>query len=384
MKVPFLDLKASYVELKKELDSAYNRVVESGWYILGEEVERFEQEFAEYCGVRHCVGVGNGLDALHLILRAVGIGQGDEVIVPANTYIATWLAVSQVGAKPAPVDVDPVFHSMPAELMSQAITSRTKAIVPVHLYGMPADMDVVNSIARKHNLLVVEDAAQAHGARYKGKMVGALGEAAAFSFYPGKNLGAMGDGGAVLTNDSAIAEKVKLLRNYGARVKYHHEMAGYNSRLDPLQAAFLRVKLQYLDVWNNRRKTIADGYLNNLKHVPGLILPVIPTWADPVWHIFSVLHQQRSDLQLFLSDCGIGTLIHYPIPPHLSAAYRDYGWKQGDFPVSESVSRRELSLPIGPQMNERERQLVINAVKQFGLTRICTSDYEPKYYRSGS
>ncbi len=367
MKVPFLDLKASYVELKREMDTAYSRVMESGWYILGEEVERFEQEFAEYCGARHCVGVGNGLEALHLILRAVGIGRGDEVIVPANTYIATWLAVSQVGAKPVPVDVEANSHSMPEELISQAVTSRTKAIIPVHLYGLPADLDAVNSVARKYNLLVVEDAAQAHGARYKEKKVGVLGDAAAFSFYPGKNLGAVGDGGAVVTNDSGIAEKVRLLRNYGSKVKYHHEVAGYNSRLDPLQAAFLCVKLRYLDAWNVRRKALAASYLNDLKHVVGLTLPFVPAWADPVWHVFPVFCQQRNDLQSFLEDCGIGTLIHYPIPPHLSSAYGGYGWKQGDFPVSESISRRELSLPIWPQMDEYERLLVTQAIKQFCL-----------------
>jgi len=367
MEVPFLDLKASYLELKEELDLAYRRVMESGWYILGEEVERFEQEFAEYCGASHCVGIGNGLEALHLILRSAGIGPGDEVIVPANTYIATWLAVSQVGARPVPVDVDPGSYSMPAEMMSLAVTSRTKAIIPVHLYGLPADMDAVNFVARKHGLLVVEDAAQAHGARYKGKRVGALGDAAAFSFYPGKNLGAMGDGGAVVTDDSAMAEKVKLLRNYGAKVKYRHEVLGFNSRLDPIQAAFLRVKLQCLEVWNSRRKTLAGNYLNDFKRVSGLTLLPTPAWADPVWHVFPVFHRQRDNLQSLLKDCGVGTLIHYPIPPHLSAAYGDCGWKKGDFPVSESISERELSLPIWPQFGEPEQQHVINAVKRCGL-----------------
>jgi dTDP-4-amino-4,6-dideoxygalactose transaminase len=350
VKIAFLDLKAAYVELNEELDAACRRVMESGWYILGQEVRAFEQQFAAYCGAEHCVGVGNGLEALHLILRAHGIGSEDEVIVPANTYIATWLAVSHAGAKPLPVEPDKRTYNISPEFIEAAITPRTRAIIAVHLYGQPADMDPLKEIAHKHDLRVIEDAAQAHGARYKGRRVGTLGDAAGFSFFPSKNLGAVGDGGAVVTNDAELADKVRVLRNYGSRVKYYNEVKGFNSRLDELQAALLRVKLVKLDEWNARRRALAAQYLEALRDIPDLTLPYVPEWAEPVWHLFVVQHPQRDALQKHLVGAGIGTLIHYPIPPHLSDAYADEGWVAGDFPITEIMAGRTLSLPIGPHL----------------------------------
>jgi len=350
VKIAFLDLKAAYVELNEELDAACRRVMESGWYILGQEVRAFEQQFAAYCGAEHCVGVGNGLEALHLILRAHGIGSEDEVIVPANTYIATWLAVSHAGAKPVPVEPDKRTYNISPEFIEAAITPRTRAIIAVHLYGQPADMDPLKEIAHKHDLRVIEDAAQAHGARYKGRRVGTLGDAAGFSFFPSKNLGAVGDGGAVVTNDAELADKVRVLRNYGSRVKYYNEVKGFNSRLDELQAALLRVKLVKLDEWNARRRALAAQYLEALRDIPDLTLPYVPEWAEPVWHLFVVQHPQRDALQKHLVGAGIGTLIHYPIPPHLSDAYADEGWVAGDFPITEIMAGRTLSLPIGPHL----------------------------------
>ena len=358
MKVPFLDFQAPYLELKAELDAAYQRVMESGWYILGKEVEAFETEFAVYCETKYCIGVGNGLEALHLILRAMEIGVGDEVIVPANTYIASWLAVSQVGATLVPVEPDEKTHNINPSLIENAITDRTKAIMAVHLYGQPADMDTINEIAARHNLKVIEDAAQGHGARYKNRRVGSLGDAAGFSFYPTKNLGAIGDAGAVTTNNAELADKIRLLRNYGSRVKYENEIQGYNSRLDELQAAFLRVKLAKLDEWNARRVKVAEQYLNNLSKNPHLMLPFVPDWAEPVWHLFVVRHPNRYDLEQHLHKNGIATLIHYPIPPHLSDAYAGEGWHLDSFPVSERLSREILSLPIGSHLNEKQIEAV--------------------------
>lgn len=364
MSVPFLDLKAGYTELKAELDAASQKVFESGWYILGEETEAFEREFAEYCGVRHCIGVGNGLEALHLILRGCGIGAGDEVIVPANTYIATWLAVSYAGALPIPVEPDPQTYNIAPKKIEAAITPRTKAIIPVHLYGQPADMDAIGEIARKYDLKVIEDAAQAQGARYKGRLTGTLGDAAGFSFYPGKNLGAYGDAGAVTTDDDDLAEQIRLLRNYGSQVKYHNEVKGYNSRLDPLQAALLRVKLKYLDDWNARRASVAAYYLEKMAETPELVLPVVPEWAQPSWHLFVVRHSKRDELQNFLSDKGIGTLIHYPIPPHRSEAYREMSDSQ--FPISEEIAETILSLPIGPHLTASQKETVSDFISEFG------------------
>ncbi len=359
--ISFLDLKAPYLELKQELDAAIARVVSSGWFIGGEEVDRFEAEYASYCGTAHAVGVANGLDALHLALRAMDVGPGDEVIVPSNTYIATWLAVSQCGAVPVPVEPDAHTFNIDPALIEAAITPRTKVILPVHLYGQPADMDPILLIARKHGLRVLEDGAQAHGARYKGKRLGSHGDAVAWSFYPGKNLGAMGDGGAITTNDPQIADRLRVLRNYGSRVKYVNEVQGYNSRLDPLQAAILGVKLVRLDEWNARRVAIAQHYSQNMANCE-LILPFVPEWAEPVWHLYVVQHPKRDALQKALADSGVATLIHYPIPPHLQLAYAALNYKQGDFPIAERVHQHVLSLPIGPAMSEHDLQRVIKAV----------------------
>lgn len=365
MNIPFLDLSTPYQELQDELDSAYRRVMESGWYIMGEEVDVFEREFAAYCGVRHCIGVANGLDALHLILRAYGIGDGDEVIIPSNTYIATWLAVSYAGARPTPVEPDPATYNIDPARIESAITARTRAILPVHLYGQTVDMDAILAVARRHNLKVIEDAAQAHGAACKRKQAGALGDAAGWSFYPGKNLGAFGDAGAVTTNNDQLADRIRVLRNYGSRVKYFNEIKGYNSRLDPLQAAFLQVKLKHLDDWNSRRKNIARQYMEALSGLPELTLPFVPEWADPAWHLFVVRHSKRDTLQKHLRENGIGTLIHYPIPPHLSDAYRDAGYKKGDFPIAEELAQTVLSLPMGPHLAPHQVDQVISAIRAF-------------------
>jgi dTDP-4-amino-4,6-dideoxygalactose transaminase len=365
MLIPLVDLKAPYQELQAELDAAYRRVMESGWYILGEEVEAFEREFAAYCGARYCVGVGNGLEALHLILRASGIGPGDEVIVAANTYIATWLAVSYAGATPVPVEPDPRTYNLDPARLAAALTPRTRAIMPVHLYGQPADMDPLLAFARAHGLLVIEDAAQAHGARYAGQPVGALGDAAGWSFYPTKNLGALGDAGAVTTNDAELADRVRVLRNYGSRVKYHNEILGFNSRLDPLQAAFLRVKLKHLEAWNARRAVAAQHYLTALAGTPQLTLPFVPAWATPAWHVFVVGHPRRDALQDALTRAGIGTLIYYPVPPHLSEAYAAMGGKAGDYPLAEHLARTTLSLPMGPHLAPEAVAAVAQAVRAF-------------------
>jgi len=363
MKIQFLDLKASYIELKDELDDAYQRVMESGWYILGQEVEAFEQEFAAYCGVQHCIGVGNGLDALHLILRAMDIGAGDEVIVPSNTFIATWLAVSYSGATPVPVEPDDATFNIDPKMIEEAITEKTRAIMPVHLYGQPADMDPILEIAARHNLKVIEDAAQAHGARYKGKRTGGLCDAAGFSFYPGKNLGALGDGGAVTTNDAALAARVRQLRNYGSQVKYAYEFKGFNSRLDELQAAFLRVKLQKLDEWNGRRKVIADMYLIELADLPDLTLPYVPAWTEPVWHLFVVRTSKRDQLQTYLENQGIQTLIHYPVPPHKQKAYAEV--QSRNLPISEIIHKEVMSLPIGPAVQRSDVPILVESIKSF-------------------
>ena len=364
MKVPFLELKPGYEELRGEFDAAYHRVMDSGLYLLGKELEQFEDEFAVYCQADYCVGVGNGLDALHLILRAYEIGVGDEVIVPSNTFIATWLAVSYAGAIPVPVEPNLETFNIAPERIEASITSKTRAIMPVHLYGQPADMDPILSIAQNHGLRVIEDNAQAQGARYKGRRTGSLGDAAAVSFYPAKNMGAYGDAGAVTTNDAEIADRIRTLRNYGSRRKYQNDCQGYNSRLDELQAAFLRVKLLKLDEWNERRRAVAARYLNELSGVVGLELPSVPEWAQPVWHLFAVRHRQRDTLQTALSAAGIGTLIHYPIPPHLSGAYADTGWNPGDFPVAEEIARTELSLPLGPHLDLEMQQIAIRAIRQ--------------------
>lgn len=363
MKVPFLDLHAAYLELKPEIDNAIARVLSSGYYILGSEVEAFEDEFAIYSQARYAISMANGLDALHLALRAMNVGPGDEVIVPSNTYIATWLAVSQCGATPVPVEPDERTFNIDPKLIEAAITSRTKVILPVHLYGQPADMEPILAIAHKHGLRVLEDGAQAHGARYKGQRLGGHGDAVAWSFYPGKNLGAMGDGGAVTTNDPQIADRLRVLRNYGSRVKYVNEVQGYNSRLDPLQAAILRVKLAHLDNWNARRNDVAQRYNTGLANC-GLTLPYVPEWAEPVWHLYVVQHPRREALQQQLTDAGVGSLIHYPIPPHLQQAYSAAGWGLGTFPLAERMANQVLSLPIGPHLESEQVGAVITATAE--------------------
>lgn len=352
VQIPFADLKAQHAELRDGLDEAYRRVMDSGWVVLGPEVESFEAEFARYCGTKHCVGVANGLDALMLVLLAWGIGPGDEVIVPSNTYVATWLAVTHVGATPVGVEPDPDTSNLDATRLEAAITPRTKAILPVHLYGQAADMEPILQVARAHGLRVLEDAAQAHGARYKGRKAGALGDAAGWSFYPTKNLGAVGDGGAVTTDDPELAARLRVLRNYGSRRKYVNDVIGYNSRLDELQAAFLRVKLHHLDAWNARRHDVARVYQELLpKRFPEVTLPVIRSWAETCWHLYVVLAPDRTRLQAALADLGMQTIVHYPVPPHLQQAYANLGHARGRFPIAERLADQVLSLPMSPHVD---------------------------------
>lgn len=348
--IPFMDLSAAYRELKPEIDAAMSRVLDSGRYILGPEVEAFESEWASYCEAKHAVGLANGLDALTLALRALDIGPGDEVIVPSNTYIATWLAVTGVGATPIPVEPDVATHNIDPSLIEAAITPATKVLLPVHLYGQPVDLDPILTIAHKHGLRVVEDAAQAHGARYKGRRIGGHGDIVCWSFYPGKNLGALGDGGAITTNNADLADRVRVLRNYGSREKYVNEVQGVNSRLDPIQAAVLRVKLLHLDEWTERRHTIASLYSAELKGAD-FILPHVPNWADPAWHLYVVRSKERDALQAKLAGAGVGSLIHYPIPPHMQKAYADLNITQDSLPLARDLAKEVLSLPMGPQLS---------------------------------
>jgi dTDP-4-amino-4,6-dideoxygalactose transaminase len=372
MTVPFLDLRASHAEIELELEGAFGRVLRSGVYLLGRELEAFEREFADYCGARHCVGVGNGLEALHLILRAFGIGRGDEVLVPANTYIATWLAVSHAGALPVPVEPDSATYNIDPGLMESAVTAQTKAIIAVHLYGQPAEMDAINDVAARHGLKVIEDAAQAHGARYKGRRAGSLGHAAGFSFYPGKNLGALGDAGAIVTSDAELATTLRTLRNYGSSTKYYNERMGFNSRLDEMQAAFLRVKLARLDDWNGRRAEIARRYLEELAGTE-LVLPFVPSWAEPAWHLFVVRSKHRDKLRQRLNASGIETHIHYPVPPHLQKAYAHLDIPEGTLPVTEAIHREVVSLPIGPHLTTEQCADAVHALRAFA----CRQDPIP-------
>jgi dTDP-4-amino-4,6-dideoxygalactose transaminase len=360
--VPFLDLKSIQLQQANELRNAFERVLSSGWFVLGQEVEAFEREYAEYCGARHTVGLSNGLEALSIALRACGIGPGDEVIVPSNTYIATWLAVTHIGAMPVAVEPDPATYNIDPERLAAAITPRTRAIMPVHLYGQSADLDPILEVARSTGLRVIEDGAQAHGASYRGRRLGAHGDIVAWSFYPGKNLGALGDGGAVTTNDEALADRIRVLRNYGSRVKYHNEVVGYNARLDELQAAFLRAKLQALDVANDRRAAVAHRYLDELRDLD-LVLPAVPNWAAPVWHLFVIRHSDRDGLAHRLAAKGVATMIHYPVPPHRQPAYASLNLCEGAFPISEAIHREVLSLPMGPTMSDEEVERVIKAVR---------------------
>jgi dTDP-4-amino-4,6-dideoxygalactose transaminase len=365
MTVPFLDLQAPYAELRADIDAAVHRVLARGWYVLGEEVAAFEREFAAYCGVAHCVGTSNGLDALQLVLRAWGVGPGDEVIVPSHTFIATWLAVSNVGAVPVPVEVDPQTYNLDAARVGDAVTPRTRAVIPVHLYGQTADMDGICAVARHHGLRVLEDAAQAQGARYRGRRAGGLGDAAAWSFYPGKNLGAIGDAGAVTTNDPELAGRVRLLANYGSARKYEHVAQGTNARLDELQAAVLRAKLAHLDAWNARRRQVAERYLAELAGVP-VVLPAVPEWAEPAWHLFVVRSTERDALQAALADSGVHTLVHYPTPPHRQGAYPRFSPEalgEDRWPIATRLAREVLSLPIGPHVSDAQAEAVVGALR---------------------
>jgi len=365
IRVPFLDLAAAQQELKGDLTEAFNRVLDSGWFIMGAECEHFEREFADYCGTKHCIGVGNGLEALHLILRAAGIGPGDEVIVPSNTYIATWLAVSYTGAIPVAVEPDIVSFNIDPNKVEEKISSKTKAVLAVHLYGRPADMVALSQICKRHNLMLFEDAAQAHGSTLHGKKTGSMSQAAGFSFYPGKNLGALGDAGAVTTDDDELADRIRVLRNYGSRKKYFNDVKGYNSRLDEIQAAFLRVKLKKINSWNLLRSKIADRYLESFKNIPNLHLPDPGSSGEHTWHLFVIRSSSRSELADFLSKREIGVLIHYPLPPHLSAAYADLPASRNDLPIAEELAATVLSLPIGPHMSCQQVEHVIDSVKIF-------------------
>jgi dTDP-4-amino-4,6-dideoxygalactose transaminase len=359
--ISFLDLKRLNASHEGPIRAGIARVIDSGWYVLGEEVAAFEREFAAYCEVKHCIGVADGLDALTLILKAYGIGEGDEVIVPSNTFIATWLAVSQTGATPVPVEPNLRTHNIDPTRIEAAITPRTKALMPVHLYGQPADMAPLLREARRHGLKVIEDAAQAHGARYEGKRAGSLGDAAGFSFYPGKNLGALGDGGAITTNDEALAAKLRMLRNYGSSIKYKHEMAGVNSRLDEIQAAVLRAKLPSLDADNDARRRLAAAYLEALQGLP-LQLPEVVDGAEPVWHLMVIGTTQRAAVQAALTEAGIGHLVHYPIACHQQQAYANHIWPS--LPIAEALQHQVLSLPIAPYMTGDDVNRVADVIRK--------------------
>jgi dTDP-4-amino-4,6-dideoxygalactose transaminase len=368
MKIPILDLKPAYDELRTELDAAYHRVMESGWLLLGKELESFESEYAASVGVAHCIGVANGLEAMQLVLMARGVGPGNEEIVPSHGYIATWLAVTHVGARPIPCEPDPLTYNLDPARLTALITPRTRAILPIHLYGQTADMEAINAIAARHGLFVLEDAAQSHGARSHGTQAGALGHAAGVSFYPSKNLGALADAGAITTNDATLADQLRHLRNYGSKVRYHNDYLGLNSRLSELQAAFLRAKLPHLAAWNARRTPLAARYLDQLAPLAAtgvITLPFIAAWAEPVWHLFVIRTARRDALQAHLGAHGIGTGIHYPTPPHLSGAYRDAGWKRGDFPLAEQFADEVLSLPIGPHHTAEQIDFVCTTVRGF-------------------
>ena len=363
MKVPFVSFEGMHNEIIDRLKQAFNNVLDSNWFIKGKELDSFEKEFADYCTARYCIGCGNGLDALVLILKANNISEGDEVILPANTFIATALAVSYVGAKPILVDCNN-FYNIDINLIEEKITNKTKAIIAVHLYGQPADMDSINEIAKKYNLIVIEDAAQAHGATYKGRKVGTLGDAAAFSFYPGKNLGALGDGGAIVTNNKEIADRVRSIGNYGSEKKYYHKYKGINSRLDEMQAAFLRIKLKELNKWTEARKEIVKNYLEDISN-PLIKLPEIYEGTEPVWHLFVIRTENRDELQKYLNKNGIETVIHYPIPVHLHEAYNELGLKVGDYELAENYANEILSIPLWYGMSKAQVMFVCNKLNEW-------------------
>ncbi len=364
MKIPFVSFKPMEQELDTELREAFYRVYNRSWYIEGIEDENFEKAFANYCNVKHCVGVGNGLDALTLSLKALNIGAGDEVIIPSNTFIATALAVTYTKATPVLVDPDIRTFNIDSAKISEKITANTKAIIPVHLYGQACDMEPIMKIAKEYGLYIIEDCAQAHGATYHGRVIGSFGDAAGFSFYPGKNLGALGDAGAIVTNNQDLANKVRALGNYGSDYKYHHIYQGNNSRLDEIQAAFLNVKLRHLQQMNRERQRIAQKYLDGIKH-DEVILPYVPEYTNPVWHIFGIRCRQRENLEKWLNNAGIGTNKHYPIPIHMQECYKDLGYHEGDFPMAEEISKTELSLPMYYGMTEEEVQYVIDTINNF-------------------
>lgn len=365
--IPFGDLKVQYLQIQDDIDNAIRRVLDRGWYILGEEGAAFENEFAEYCGSAYAVGVGSGTEALHLSLVAAGIGPGDEVITVPNTAVPTLSAISFAGAVPKLVDIDPNTYTMDVAKLKSSVNEKTKVILPVHLYGQCVDMDPIIEIAKQHNLIVIEDACQAHGALYKGRKAGSIGDMGCFSFYPSKNLGAFGDGGMVVTSNSEFAKKIKLLRNYGQIKRYHHQSKGFNSRLDEIQAAILRVKLKYLDAWNEIRKNKARLYLSLLNNIDGIITPQEAIYGRHVYHLFVIRCVQRNNLQAFLAEKGVGTLIHYPIPVHLQNSYSDLGYKKGDFTISENCAESILSLPLYPEIDNENIHVVVNAIGEFLL-----------------
>lgn len=366
MNIPFSDFGPMHRMIKEEIIRKFEEIYEKNQFIYGEECKAFEEEFAQYCGVKYCVGCGNGLDAIYLILKAYEIGKGDEVIVPSNTFIATALAVSNVGA--TPVFVEPVleYFNIDVSKIEERITSKTKAIIAVHLYGQPADMKEIIRIAQKYHLKVIEDAAQAHGAIYEGRKIGALGDAAAFSMYPGKNLGALGDGGAVVTDDAELAQKIRYVANYGSDYKYHHIYQGNNSRLDEVQAGILRIKLKYLDEWNADRRKTANRYMAGVSN-PYVILPKVKPNVEHVFHVFAIRSDYRADLEKYLKNRGIDTNKHYPTPIHMQLAYSNAGIAEGMLPIAEEIARTELSIPMYYGMEESEINTVINALNDFNI-----------------
>jgi len=364
MKIPLVDLKIQYEMIKEEVNEAIKRVLESTQFILGEEVAKFEEDFARFCGTKYCVGVNSGTDAIYLALRALNIGEGDEVITVSHTFIGTVEPIGMVGAKPVFVDIDPDTYIIDVQKIEKVITEKTKVIIPVHLYGQPADMQLIMEIAKKYNLKIVEDCAQAHGAEYGGKKVGTIGDIGCFSFFPGKNLGAYGDGGAVVTNNEEIFKKVKMLRNHGRLKKYEHEFEGVNSRLDNLQAAILRVKLKYLDKWTKRRIEKAKVYDELLKDTDKIVIPKILPGAKHVYHLYVIRIKERDKIQQKLKEKGIATGIHYPIPLHLQPAYKHLGYKTGDFPVTEKICKEILSLPIFPELQREQQEYIVENLRE--------------------
>lgn len=365
MKIPFLSFKETNKLIKSEILENFERFFDNSWYILGNQVEEFERNYAAFNKVDYCVGVSNGLDALHISLKALGIGEGDEVIIPSNTFIATVLAVSYVGATPIFVEPNIQTYNIDPSKIEQAITPRTKAIMPVHLYGQACEMPVIMQIAKKHNLYVIEDNAQAQGASYNGKLTGSWGNINATSFYPGKNLGALGDAGGITTDDARLAKKASILRNYGSNEKYKNELVGFNMRLDEVQAGFLNVKLRYLKEWTSQRQQIAEWYLKALDGCDNIILPITAEGASHVYHLFVIRTASRGELQSYLNSVGVGSLIHYPIPPHLQKAYNDLGFRKGDFPIAEELADTCLSLPIWPGLNKEEIFTISSHIRSF-------------------